>query len=591
MNQVGSESSNADIITNFLNSALGGNLRKTDNFVGECFFCKQAVNFLRKWMKNGWSKEQIGHYLKTHCSFLHIETKDVCHGVVDIFKDVVLEVLANSTLESSEVCEVVTKLNCSGHLIPSMEWTVNIPKSQAAANSSHKGHIKPRGQPLKVLHLTDIHVDFKYKPRTKVDCNEPLCCRSGSPWWLHTSAGFWATLGKCDIPTWTLENLFQKLSEEKFDYILWTGDLLSHNIWDQTKEEQVATLHYLVDLFDKYFPDTPVYPALGNHEGIPVNNFPQHSIPVKEPVSWLYEEMAESFGHRLPEDVRSTLIRGGYYSVLVAPKFRIVSLNMNFCNNFNWWLLLNSTDPESELTWLVSILQKAEQSGEKVQIIGHIPPGLPDCLKSWSWNYYRIINRYKETVAAQIFGHFHYDSFELFYDTGYQDVESQPIGEPIGVAYISPSVTTFSDLNPGYRVFDVDGFHENSSWSVLDHHTYIMDVKSSKKHTPPSWNHEYSAKETYGLESLSPKDWEKAIINMKTNDTLFKEYYKFYYKSNPKSSCNSSCKKMMLCNLVSGRSYDDGFCNELYKKSESVGEESSFGYDDYARWYNSNKLC
>lgn len=30
--------------------------------------------------------------------------------------------------------------------------------------------------------------------------------------------------------------------------------------------------------------------------------------------------------------------------------------------------------------------------------------------------------------------------------------------------------------------------------SVLDHHTYIMDVKGSKKHIAPSWNHEYSAK-------------------------------------------------------------------------------------------------
>ena len=121
-----------------------------------------------------------------------------------------------------------------------------------------------------------------------------------------------------------------------------------------------------------------------------------------------------------------------------------------------------------------------------MQIIGHIPPGLPDCLKTWSWNYYRIVNRfeklfsrldrrkrsptpdfigrYKDTIAAQIFGHFHFDSFEVFYDTGYRADERRPIGEPVAVAYISPSVTTFSNLNPGYRVFDVDGLYENSTW-------------------------------------------------------------------------------------------------------------------------------
>ena len=29
----------------------------------------------------------------------------------------------------------------------------------------------------------------------------------------------------------------------------------------------------------------------------------------------------------------------------------------------------------------------------QVHIIGHIPPGLQDCLKAWSWNYYSVINR------------------------------------------------------------------------------------------------------------------------------------------------------------------------------------------------------
>lgn len=58
------------------------------------------------------------------------------------------------------------------------------------------------------------------------------------------------------------------------------------------------------------------------------------------------------------------------------------------------WLLLNSTDPAQELQWLVYELQSAELKGEKVHILGHIPPGHSDCLKVWSHNYYRIVNRY-----------------------------------------------------------------------------------------------------------------------------------------------------------------------------------------------------
>lgn len=60
---------------------------------------------------------------------------------------------------------------------------------------------------------------------------------------------------------------------------------------------------------------------------------------------------------------------------------------------FNRWLLLNSTDPAQELQWLVYELQSAELKGEKVHILGHIPPGHSDCLKVWSHNYYRIVNR------------------------------------------------------------------------------------------------------------------------------------------------------------------------------------------------------
>lgn len=85
---------------------------------------------------------------------------------------------------------------------------------------------------------------------------------------------------------------------------------------------------------------------------------------------------------------------------------------MNYCNNKNWWLLLNSTDPATELQWFIYELQSAEFSNEKVHIIGHIPPGHSDCIKVWSRNYYRIISRYESTITAQFFGHTHFDEFE-----------------------------------------------------------------------------------------------------------------------------------------------------------------------------------
>ena len=35
-------------------------------------------------------------------------------------------------------------------------------------------------QTLKVLHITDVHIDVNYKEGTNAVCNQPLCCRSNS---------------------------------------------------------------------------------------------------------------------------------------------------------------------------------------------------------------------------------------------------------------------------------------------------------------------------------------------------------------------------------------------------------------------------
>ena len=55
------------------------------------------------------------------------------------------------------------------------------------------------------------------------------------------------------------------------------------------------------------------------------------------------------------------------------------------------WLLINDTDPAGQLQWLVEQLADAEKVGDKVHIIGHIPPN--GFTKAFGWNYHRIVNR------------------------------------------------------------------------------------------------------------------------------------------------------------------------------------------------------
>ncbi|KAK9876806.1 hypothetical protein WA026_015044 [Henosepilachna vigintioctopunctata] len=358
------------------------------------------------------------------------------------------------------------------------------------------------------------------------------------------------------------------------DYILWTGDLPPHDIWNQTKDENLKIIKETVKQMYATFPNVPIFPALGNHESAPVNSFPPPFISTPNiSIAWLYDELDAQWRKWLPASVSNTVRRGAFYSVLVRPGFRLISLNMNNCNNKNWWLLLNSTDPATELQWFIYELQSAEFNGEKVHVIGHIPPGHSDCLKVWSRNYYSIINRYESTITAQFFGHTHYDEFEVFYD-------HQDLSRPSSIAYVGPSVSPYYDLNPGYRIYYVDGDHDHTTRGVIDHETWTMNLREANLYGYPIWFKLYSARQAFGMESLKPQDWDNLVEKMSNDPKLFELFYKYYYKASPvRPPCDTSCKKKILCDLRSGRSHDKkNLCGGLESRIDAT---SNVGWKEW----------
>ncbi len=137
---------------------------------------------------------------------------------------------------------------------------------------------KPGSPQSRILFLTDIHWDVQYAEGSLVDCKLPLCCRndSGRASWRHTGAGYWGTYGKCDLPLRTVENLLQNIAKSgPWDWVYWTGDIPAHNIWSQTRAQQLNELVNITRLIQKHLgPNVTVYPAIGNHESTPVNSFP-----------------------------------------------------------------------------------------------------------------------------------------------------------------------------------------------------------------------------------------------------------------------------------------------------------------------------
>ena len=149
------------------------------------------------------------------------------------------------------------------------------------------------------MHLSDTHFDPYYLEGSNADCNEPLCCRltNGPAAKKEKAAGRWGDYRKCDTPQRTIDHMLQHISathpvrkidrsidRKKFrfeigfflffqdiDYILWTGDLPPHDVWNQTREENLMILKETVLQLTQFFPGVPIFPALGNHEAVPVN--------------------------------------------------------------------------------------------------------------------------------------------------------------------------------------------------------------------------------------------------------------------------------------------------------------------------------
>ena len=73
----------------------------------------------------------------------------------------------------------------------------------------------------------------------------------------------------------------------QFDYVVFTGDLPAHNVWNQSRSDILGAMETVTQLFLTYLPNKKVYNTLGNHESAPVNRYDKTDVKFHNPLDWV----------------------------------------------------------------------------------------------------------------------------------------------------------------------------------------------------------------------------------------------------------------------------------------------------------------
>lgn len=55
--------------------------------------------------------------------------------------------------------------------------------------------------------------------------------------------------------------------------MIWTGDLVPHDVWKQSNENNMNIIEDTIKLVSEKLTGIQIFPAIGNHERAPVNRY------------------------------------------------------------------------------------------------------------------------------------------------------------------------------------------------------------------------------------------------------------------------------------------------------------------------------
>ncbi|KAH8092778.1 hypothetical protein JL720_4942 [Aureococcus anophagefferens] len=340
----------------------------------------------------------------------------------------------------------------------------------------------------RVYHLTDIHVDPIYvvNSSTAAYCNGPVIKNAS----LQAPI-FGAPVGDCATPEALYDSALAFMADQPAaDMVLFTGDFTQAGLQREAGADSVL--------------DT----IAATHEKL------RAALP----------GVKAGYGHfaalwDVEGDAKNATLRGGYFSQRHDDALVVISLNTNYLSMLNPLVKDNSSAAHRAgfdmMAWFGGELAAAEQRGDVVYVLGHIPG--ESWLPAHSLTYQRLMQRYAATVKGQFYGHDHEDYVRLTRECD----DATCTGSATGVVFVGPSLTEgWPSENPAVRVYVTDG-----NYTVEDALTYTADILEANEKGAATWVLEYSAKDRLRLDDLSPRSWEKYVaLQLATNESAFDDH-------------------------------------------------------------------
>jgi sphingomyelin phosphodiesterase acid-like 3 len=319
-----------------------------------------------------------------------------------------------------------------------------------------------------------------------------------------------------------LQAMHTRQADAKF--ITVSGDLMAHAfpcrfkaLLPQSSQSDyqafvLKTLSFVVSSLHTTFPHIPVYAALGNNDSA----CGDYQLDAG---SDFLARTGKIFADVLPASDRQDVIKqfaeGGYYSLKMAAPMsdtRILVVNDVFlspkyttCGN-----MPNVTAANAEMDWLKQQLDSARQVGQKVWILGHIPPGIDAystvlkmknvCAQAApvmflsSGKMDDLLIEHASAIRLGIFAHTHMDELRLLEPEG---VDSSPSAAHSVVLKLVSSISPIDGNNPSFTIARI-----NPSTAVLE--DYEVIAASNQTGIAATWSVEYDYARKYHEAHFSP---------------------------------------------------------------------------------------